>query len=66
MTWSRRGIVSVKFRTAGAAAACVQLMDGRAFAGQIVKATLATGREKYRKSKKNGADDDSEDEADEW
>lgn len=46
------GVVSVKFKTAEAATACVRLMGGRAFDGRIVEATLATGREKYRKSKK--------------
>ncbi|KIH86921.1 HIV Tat-specific factor 1 [Sporothrix brasiliensis 5110] len=51
------GVVSVKFKTAEAAAACVRLMGGRAFDGRIVEATLATGREKYRKSKK-GDDDE--------
>lgn len=46
------GIVSVKFKTVEAAEACVRLMGGRAFDGRTVEATLATGREKYRKSKK--------------
>ncbi|CAK7263113.1 hypothetical protein SEPCBS119000_000317 [Sporothrix epigloea] len=50
------GIVSVKFKTADAAAAGVRLMNGRAFDGRIVEASLATGREKYKKSK-SGDDD---------
>ncbi|KAL2165264.1 hypothetical protein VTH06DRAFT_561 [Thermothelomyces fergusii] len=45
------GIVSVKFRTREAAEACLRLMHGRAFAGRIVEAYLATGRERFRKSK---------------
>ena len=53
------GIVSVKFKTTAAAAACVRLMGGRAFDGRIVEASLATGREKYKKSKKG--DDDGGD-----
>ncbi|CAK7206392.1 hypothetical protein SEUCBS139899_009184 [Sporothrix eucalyptigena] len=52
------GIVSVKFKTVDAAAACVRLMGGRAFDGRIVEASLATGREKYKKSKKG--DDEGE------
>lgn len=45
------GIVSVKFRTREAAEACLRVMHGRAFAGRIVEAYLATGRERFRKSK---------------
>ncbi|KAL2141227.1 hypothetical protein VTI28DRAFT_2686 [Corynascus sepedonium] len=45
------GIVSVKFRTREAAEACLRVMHGRAFAGRIVEAYFATGREKFRKSK---------------
>ncbi|CAK7226165.1 hypothetical protein SCUCBS95973_006107 [Sporothrix curviconia] len=52
------GIVSVKFKTADAAAACVRLMGGRAFDRRIVEASLATGREKYKKSKKGDDDGD--------
>ncbi|KAI1096254.1 hypothetical protein F5B19DRAFT_438477 [Rostrohypoxylon terebratum] len=56
------GIASVKFKTAEAAEACVNLMDGRAFDGRTVRATIATGREKYRKSgKKQGDDAEGED-----
>lgn len=45
------GIVSVRFRTREAAEACLRLMHGRAFAGRIVEAFFATGREKFRRSK---------------
>ncbi|KAI8632400.1 hypothetical protein F5Y19DRAFT_362991 [Xylariaceae sp. FL1651] len=46
------GIASVKFTTPEAAAACVDLMDGRAFDGRTVRATIASGKEKYRRSDK--------------
>ncbi|KAK1754969.1 hypothetical protein QBC47DRAFT_382323 [Echria macrotheca] len=46
------GIVSVRFQTAEAAEACLQLMHGRAFAGRRVEAFYATGRERFQKSKK--------------
>ncbi|KAI1124950.1 hypothetical protein F5Y10DRAFT_279827 [Nemania abortiva] len=53
------GIASVKFNTPEAAAACVDLMDGRAFDGRTVRATIASGKEKYRRSDKDhGADDE--------
>ncbi|KAI1404718.1 hypothetical protein F4819DRAFT_97268 [Hypoxylon fuscum] len=56
------GIASVKFKAPETAEACVDLMDGRAFDGRTVRATIATGREKYRKSgKKQGEDGDAED-----
>ncbi|KAI8966013.1 hypothetical protein F5Y11DRAFT_236254 [Daldinia sp. FL1419] len=55
------GIASVKFTTPEAAEACVNLMDGRAFDGRTVRATIATGRERYRKSgKKQGDEEDSD------
>ncbi|KAI1105246.1 hypothetical protein F4804DRAFT_304752 [Jackrogersella minutella] len=56
------GIASVKFKTPEAAEACVDLMDGRAFDGRTVRAAVATGREKYRKSgKKQDEDVEAED-----
>ena len=56
------GIASVKFKTPEAAAACVDLMDGRAFDGRTVRATIASAKEKYRRSDKNGGDaEDDED-----
>ncbi len=54
------GVVSVKFKTAEAAVACMQLMGGRAFDGRTVEATLATGRETYKKSKKGASEDDDD------
>lgn len=46
------GVASVKFTTVEAAGACVDLMNGRSFAGQKVEAFIATGTEQFRKSKK--------------
>ncbi|KAK4136501.1 hypothetical protein BT67DRAFT_487905 [Trichocladium antarcticum] len=51
------GIVSVRFQTREAAAACLQAMHGRAFAGQRVEAFFATGREKFRRSRDNSRGD---------
>jgi HIV Tat-specific factor 1 len=59
------GVVSVKFRNADAAAACVRVMGGRAFDGRVVTAELASGRERFQKSKKNDGDDDGEGEKEE-
>jgi len=55
------GVVSVRFRAADAALACVRLMDGRAFDGRIVEASIATGRERYRRSGKGADEEDDED-----
>ncbi|POS83797.1 hypothetical protein EPUL_005089 [Erysiphe pulchra] len=52
------GVVSVRFSTVDAAIACVQLMDKRSFAGQVVEAFISNGKEHYRKSKKKVEDDD--------
>ncbi|KAK0631705.1 splicing factor U2AF-associated protein 2 [Immersiella caudata] len=46
------GIVSVRFQTAEAAEACLNLMHGRSFDGRTVEAFYATGKEKFKKSKK--------------
>jgi len=54
------GIASVKFKTPEAAAACVDLMDGRAFDGRTVRATIASGKERYRRSDKGSDDADEE------
>ncbi|KAH8910838.1 hypothetical protein BR93DRAFT_907630 [Coniochaeta sp. PMI_546] len=55
------GIVSVKFATPEAAEACVKLMHGRSFDGRTVEAYFATGKERFRKSKKSAQDEDGED-----
>lgn len=54
------GIVSVKFTTPEAAEACVKLMHGRAFDGRVVEAYFATGRERFRKSKQKGNEEDED------
>ncbi|KAI0164812.1 hypothetical protein GGR57DRAFT_450631 [Xylariaceae sp. FL1272] len=48
------GIASVKFKTADAAEACVNLMDGRAFDGRTVRAVIASGKEKFKRSDRPG------------
>ncbi|KXJ95819.1 putative nuclear mRNA splicing factor-associated protein [Microdochium bolleyi] len=50
------GVASVKFKDPSAAEACVELMDGRAFDGRTVRASIATGKEKYRQSGKDKGD----------
>jgi HIV Tat-specific factor 1 len=55
------GIVSVKFDTPEAAEACVRLMHGRSFDGRTVEAYFATGRERFRKSKKSGGGEEEDD-----
>ncbi|KAG6324646.1 hypothetical protein E4U22_000458 [Claviceps purpurea] len=47
------GIVSVRFKDAESAVACIQLMHGRSFDGRVVEASLKTGKEKFRKSDKD-------------
>ncbi|KAH8167212.1 hypothetical protein CIB48_g1017 [Xylaria polymorpha] len=54
------GIASVKFKTPEAAAACIDVMDGRAFDGRTVRATIASGKEKYRRSDKDHGSDDED------
>lgn len=51
------GIVSVKFQSPKSAEACIELMDGRAFDGRVVRATFATGKEKFKKSGKDNSED---------
>jgi HIV Tat-specific factor 1 len=52
------GIASVRFGNAEAARACIQLMNGRKFAGQEVEAYISDGKDHFKKSKKK---DDEED-----
>lgn len=54
------GLVSVKFADAESAQACIKLMHGRSFDGRTVEAGLATGAEKFRKSKKAQSEEDSD------
>lgn len=55
-----QGIVAVKFRRPESADACVDLMQGRAFAGRVVEARLSFGKERFGQSGKK--DDESDDE----
>lgn len=52
------GIVSVKFKDAESAVACIQMMHGRSFDGRTVEAYLATGKERFKKSKKDQSEED--------
>ncbi|CZS95471.1 related to cold sensitive U2 snRNA supressor [Rhynchosporium agropyri] len=52
------GIASVRYANAEAAKACVDLMDGRSFAGQKVVAYISDGKEQFKKSKKKIDEDD--------
>ncbi|UNI21099.1 hypothetical protein JDV02_007118 [Purpureocillium takamizusanense] len=54
------GIVTVKFKEPEGALRCVELMDGRNFDQRIVRAEIATGKEKFRKSAGGKDDDDSD------
>ena len=54
------GIVTVKFKDADAAVACVKAMNGRPFDCRVVQAELATGKEKFRKNEKTKDDSDSD------
>lgn len=56
-----QGIVSIRFKDAESAQACIKLMHGRAFDGRYVEAFLATGKEKFKKTtKEQPGEDDSE------
>lgn len=50
------GVVSIKYKKPESAAACVELMDGRAFAGQRVEAYIPSGRLKFQRSRDNNDD----------
>lgn len=50
------GIVTVKFKESESALACIDLMHGRSFGGLKVEAALATGKERFKKSKANNDD----------
>lgn len=44
------GVVSVRFLDPEAARRCVQIMDGRYFAGTRVAAYISSGKEKFKKT----------------
>lgn len=52
------GIVTVKFKEPESALACIDLMHGRSFGGMKVEAALATGKERFKRSKTNNDDSD--------
>lgn len=54
------GIVSIKFKDAESAQACLKLMHGRSFDGRVVEAFLATGKEKFKKTTKEQPEDYSD------
>ncbi|KAJ2965406.1 hypothetical protein NQ176_g10634 [Zarea fungicola] len=53
------GIVTVKFKEPESALACINLMHGRSFGGMKVEAALATGKERFKRSKANNDDSDN-------
>jgi HIV Tat-specific factor 1 len=55
------GVASVRFANAEAARACVEVMDGRSFAGQTVVAYVSDGKEIFKKSKKKQDEDSADD-----
>ncbi|CAI4216635.1 unnamed protein product [Parascedosporium putredinis] len=52
------GYVSIKFKSHEAAEGCVELMDGRSFAGRVVEARLSFGKERFKQSSKKEDDSD--------
>ncbi|CAJ2501757.1 Uu.00g046100.m01.CDS01 [Anthostomella pinea] len=50
------GVASVKFKTPEAAEACIAMMDGRAFDGRTVRAAMAVGKQRFRRSDKSQDD----------
>jgi HIV Tat-specific factor 1 len=60
------GIVSVRFSDAAAARECISVMNGRHFGGQQVEARIADGSERYKKKKKEGADEEEAERLDEF
>ncbi|KAL7747886.1 hypothetical protein RI367_006821 [Sorochytrium milnesiophthora] len=60
------GVITVRFKDELSAAACIQLMNGRGFGGQVVIAELFDGRSKYQRSDRGqgsiAADGDADEE----
>ena len=54
------GIVTVRFTDAVAAKACMKAFDGRWFDKRQVKAYIPDGKVKFKKSRKQDADEDDE------
>lgn len=54
------GVVTVRFGNAMAAEACIKVFNGRWFDERQVEAYIADGKEKFKKSKKQDADDEAD------
>ena len=54
------GVVTIRFGNAMAAEACMRAFEGRYFGGMTVKARIADGKEKFKKSKKQDAEEEDE------
>jgi HIV Tat-specific factor 1 len=54
------GIVMVKFKDPESAAGCIKMMHGRKFDGRTVIASIASGRERFKKSNKDQNEEDLE------
>ncbi|KAF8474704.1 hypothetical protein BDZ91DRAFT_650345 [Kalaharituber pfeilii] len=54
------GVISVRFANAESAKACVQVMDGRFFAGSRIEAYIYDGTEKFKKTSNKKHDEDTE------
>ena len=59
------GIVSVRFNNAQSALACVDLINRRNIYKKIVEATIATGEEQFKKSRKQDRQKEGDDMDDE-
>ena len=59
------GVVTIRFGSAMAAKACADAFDGRLYDGRRLQASIATGSERFKKSRKtkHGNDDDDDEEA---
>lgn len=53
-----QGVVLVKFKRPESADACVDLMQGRSFAGRVVEARLSFGKERFKESSKKHDSDE--------
>ena len=56
------GVITVRFGNSMAAEACIKVFDGRWFDKRKIQAYTASGREKFKKSKKQDADMDDDQE----
>lgn len=47
------GIATIRFQDAQAARACANFWDGRGYNGSTISASISTGEEKFKKTRKN-------------